>query len=88
MSFYVDNNNYCIGELCLHSDKENDYCEHVVLNKGKLEVWNISKIRQELGHKINGNGHFYTNKISKSVSVNNVNERELEIYKIFYKYQY
>lgn len=88
MSFYIDNNNYCIGKLCLHTNENSGFCEHVVLNKGQLEVWDIFKIRQELGHKMTDHEHFYTNKISKSVSATNMNEKELEMYKIFYKYKF
>lgn len=69
MSFYIDNNNYCIGKLCFHIDKSKNYCEHVVLNKGTLEIWNIFKIRSELGHKIQDFNHFTSNKIKKSVSL-------------------
>lgn len=73
MSFFIDNNNYCIGKLCLHTNETSDYCEHVVLNKNKLEIWDISKIRQELGHKMkDSEKHFYTTKISKSISINNI----------------
>ena len=83
MSFYIDNNNYCIGRMCLNINK--NYCEHVVLNKGVLEIWDIFKIRSDLGHKMSilEDKHFSTNKIGKSTS-----EQDLELYKIFYKYKY
>ena len=79
MSFYVDNNNYCIGRLCLHN--RDDYCEHVVLNQGILEMWDIFRIRTELGYKITNleNKHFLSNKIEKSRS-----GQELEL---FHKYK-
>jgi len=68
--FSIDNNQYCIGKLCLYNPSKNDYCEHVVLNHGVLEIWNIFKIRTELGHKIfETHPHFSTNKIRKSVSM-------------------
>lgn len=79
-SFYIDDD-YCIGSMCLHNNTTE--CFHVVLNKKSLEIWNIHKIRQELGYKIKENEHFYTNKISKSVS-----GKELELYKMFYHYKF
>lgn len=71
-SFYIDD--YCIGLMCLFDTPSG--CNHVVLNKKVLEIWNIHRIRQELGPKIKENKHFYSNKISKSIS-----ERELGIQK-------
>ena len=78
MSFYIDNNNYCIGKLCLNIDSKG-LCEHVVLNQGMLELWGILKIRTKLGHKIPEITHFSANKIPRSTSYSN--NIKLEIYK-------